>query len=683
MKRYYITTPIYYVNGEPHIGHAYTTIAADVAARFNRLRGYDVFFLTGTDEHGINIARVAERNGVSPQAWADRIAGEFRRLWQALNISNDDFIRTTEPRHHKVAQHVFERLYRQGDIYLGTYEGWYCPSCESYYPETELGPDHTCPVHTGRTLEWTAEEAYLFRLSKYRDWLLRHIEAHPNAIAPDGPRSEVLSLLRSGLKDIAVSRATFTWGVPVPFDPTHVIYVWIDALTNYITAAGLLDDPEKFGRYWPADVHLVGKEIVRFHAVIWPIVLHAAGIPVPKQTFAHGWLTFGGQKFSKSLGTVIDPVALSREIAAESGAEFDVAVDALRYFLLREIPFGADGDFSKQALIHRFNADLANDYGNLLNRTLPILERYFEGRVPPRGPEERGDAMLRDTAAAAVAAVEPAIDRLDFRSALEGIWRILSAGNKYLDEEAPWRLLQAGRVDRAGTVLYNTLEAVRVATVLLSPWLPTATARVWTQLGLEASPSSLRLPDAALWGALPEGTRVRPGRPIFPRIEPGPSEAASRGRGAARVGTAPVAGRGGTAGARAGESGQPAGRGAQNDVDLPAKGGTGVGIISIDEFKKVDLRVADVLEAKRVAGADKILELRIKIGSETRSLAAGIAQHYAPESLVGRKIIVVANLEPRRVRGIESQGMLLAASHDGRISLLGVDGDVPNGSPVS
>jgi len=351
MKRYYITTPIYYVNGEPHIGHAYTTIAADVAARFNRLRGYDVFFLTGTDEHGINIARVAERNGVSPQAWADRIAGEFRRLWQALNISNDDFIRTTEPRHHKVAQHVFERLYRQGDIYLGTYEGWYCPSCESYYPETELGPDHTCPVHTGRTLEWTAEEAYLFRLSKYRDWLLRHIEAHPTAVAPDGPRSEVLSLLRSGLKDIAVSRATFTWGVPVPFDPTHVIYVWIDALTNYITAAGLLDDPEKFGRYWPADVHLVGKEIVRFHAVIWPIVLHAAGIPVPKQTFAHGWLTFGGQKFSKSLGTVIDPVALSREIAAESGAEFDVAVDALRYFLLREIPFGADGDFSKQALI--------------------------------------------------------------------------------------------------------------------------------------------------------------------------------------------------------------------------------------------------------------------------------------------------------------------------------------------
>lgn len=646
MKTYYITTPIYYVNGDPHIGHAYTTIAADVAARFKRLSGYDVFFLTGTDEHGINIARVAERNGVSPQAWADRIADEFRRLWQVLNISNDDFIRTTEPRHRKVVQHIFERLFKQGDIYLGTYEGWYCPSCESFYPENELGPDHTCPVHTGLTLEWTAEESYLLRLSTYRDWLLQHIETHPHAVAPDSSRNEVLALLRAGLKDIAVSRTTFTWGIPVPFDPKHVVYVWIDALTNYITAAGVLDDPERFRRYWPADVHLVGKEIVRFHAVIWPIVLHAAGIAVPKQTFANGWLTLGGKKFSKSLGTVIDPAALSREIAEESGAEFGVAVDALRYFLLREIPFGADGDFSKPALIHRFNADLANDYGNLLNRSLPILERHFEGRVPPRGPEEGGDAALREVAAAVATAVEPAIDRLDFRNALEEIWRILSAGNKYLDEEAPWRSIQAGRLDRAGTVLYNTLEAVRVATVLLSPWLPTAAARAWEQLGLDAPLSSQRLPDAVRWGGLPVGTRTRPGRPIFPRIETRPAPGS---RGAART----------------------------------AKGGTPVGTISIDEFKKVELRVAEVLEAKRVAGADKILELRIKIGDETRSLAAGIAQHYAPEALVGRKIVVVANLEPRRVRGVESQGMLLAASHDGRVVLLGVDGDVPSGSPVS
>ncbi len=669
MGTYYITTPIYYVNGEPHIGHAYTTIAADVAARVKRLSGHDVLFLTGTDEHGINIARVAERHGVSPQAWADRIAGEFRRLWRVLNISNDDFIRTTEPRHRRVVQHIFERLLAQGDIYRGTYEGWYCPSCESYYPENELGPGHTCPIHTGRTLEWTAEDAYLFRLSGYRDWLLRHIETHPTAVAPDGPRSEVLSLLRSGLKDIAVSRATFTWGVPVRSDPKHVVYVWIDALTNYITAAGFLDDPDKFRRYWPADVHLVGKEIVRFHAVIWPIVLHAAGIPVPKQTFAHGWLTFSGQKFSKSLGTVIDPAALSREIAAESGAEVGVAVDALRYFLLREIPFGADGDFSKAALVHRFNADLANDYGNLLNRTLPILARHFQGQIPERGPETSADAALRDAAARAAAALEPAIDRLDFRGALEEIWAVLSAGNKYLDDEAPWRSLAAGPVDRAGTVLYNTLEAVRVATVLLSPWLPTAAARAWEQLGLAGTPASQRLADAVRWGQLPPGTRVRAGQPIFPRIE------ARRAPGGAARPTRRGAGPDdGARRAMAAAPAPPAGA---------AEGGTPVGTISIDEFKKVELKVADVLEAKRVAGADKLLELRIRIGNETRSLAAGIAQHYTPESLVGRKIIVVANLEARRVRGVESQGMLLAASHDGRVALLSVDGDVPSGAPVS
>ncbi len=664
MKTYYITTPIYYVNGEPHIGHAYTTIAADVAARFKRLAGYDVFFLTGTDEHGINIARVAERNGVPPQVWADRIAGQFRQLWQILHISNDDFVRTTEPRHRAVAQHIFERLYRSGDIYLGTYEGWYCPSCESFYQENDLGPDHTCPVHTGRALEWTAEEAYMFRLSAYTDWLLRHIEEHPEAVGPDGPRNEVLSLLRSGLKDIAVSRTTFTWGVPVPFDPKHVIYVWIDALTNYITAAGILDDREKFARYWPADVHLVGKDIVRFHAVIWPIVLHAAGIPVPKRTFAHGWLTFGGQKFSKSLGIILDPAALSREVAAEAGADVDIAVDAVRYFLLREIPFGANGDFSKAALIHRFNADLANDYGNLLNRALPIVERQLGGRIPARGPEEGGDAALRELAAAVAAAIEPAIDRLDFRGALEEIWKILSAGNKYFDEEAPWRVFQAGHVQRGGTILYNTLEAVRVATVLLSPWLPTAAARVWEQLGIDAPLAAQRLPDAARWGGLPEGTRVRPGAPIFPRIETRPAarEQPTGTRGAARAPRAP-------------EEAAAAG--------TASRGGTGMGTISIDDFRKVELRVAEILEAKRVPGADKILELRIKIGDETRSLAAGIAQHYAPEALVGRKIVVVANLEPRRVRGVESQGMLLAASHDGRVVLLGVDGDVPSGAPVS
>ena len=393
-RTYYITTPIYYVNDVPHIGHAYTTIAADVAARFKRLAGYDTFFLTGTDEHGINVERVAQRNGVTPQAWTDRVAAEFRTLWEVLNISHDDFIRTTEPRHERVAAGLFQTLYDKGDIYLGKYEGWYCASCESFYLESELGPDKTCPVHTGRKTEWTAEESYLFRLSKYQDWWLRYVAEHPGSIEPEARRNEVTSFVRSGLKDLSVSRSTFTWGVPVPFDRRHVIYVWIDALTNYISALGY-PDGERFARFWPASVHLVGKEIVRFHAVYWPIMLHAAGIAVPEQTFAHGWLTFGGQRFSKSLGIVIDPAALAREIAAEAGVDVPIAVDALRYFLLREIPFGADGDFNKVALVHRFNADLANDYGNLLNRTIPQVERHFGGAVPAAGPR-RLAAVARD-----------------------------------------------------------------------------------------------------------------------------------------------------------------------------------------------------------------------------------------------------------------------------------------------
>lgn len=663
MKKFYITTPIYYVNDVPHIGHAYTTIAADVAARFKRLAGYDVFFLTGTDEHGLNIARVAERHGVSPQEWADRIAAEFQRLWRELAISNDDFIRTTEPRHQRVAQHVFQRLYEQGDIYRGRYEGWYCASCESFYPEGDLGPDRTCPVHTGRAVEWSAEECYLFRLSRYQQWLLDHIERHPGSVAPDGPRREVLSFVQAGLKDIAVSRATFSWGVPVPFDPHHVIYVWIDALTNYISAIGYLDDPGKFRKYWPADVHLVGKEIVRFHAVIWPILLHALGLEISRQTFAHGWLTFGGRRFSKSLGIVIDPLGLSRELAAESGAETAVAVDALRYFLLREIPFGADGDFSKPALIHRFNADLANDYGNLLNRTVPLVERHFEGRIPPRGPEEGGDAALREAATAAARSIEGHMDELDFRGALEEIWRILGSANRYLDAEAPWKEAGQGRRHRAGTVLYNTLEVARIVTILLSPWLPTAAARAWDQLGISVPLVSQRLSDALRWGGLPEGTRVRPGPPIFPRVERRP-------------------GARGTPSPAPGTPSDPTGSVASRPDTTPSPGGRRMDLISLDEFKKVDLRVAEIVEARPVAGADKLLELRVKVGDTDRTLVAGIAQHYSPASLIGRKIVIVTNLQPRRVRGVESQGMLLAATHGDRVSLVSVDDDVPSGTPV-
>ncbi|MDR7518748.1 MAG: methionine--tRNA ligase [Armatimonadota bacterium] len=636
MAKFYITTPIYYVNDVPHIGHAYTTIAADVAARYHRLAGDDVWFLTGTDEHGLTNLRSAQRHGVTPQEWVDRISEEFRRLWTFLNISYDDFIRTTEPRHTATAAHLFERLYTKGDIYLGTYEGWYCASCETYYTETELGPNRTCPVHVGRPVEWTAEEGYLFRLSKYQDWLLRHIEAHPESIEPEARRREVLAFIRSGLKDIQVSRSTFTWGVPVPFNPKHVIYVWIDALTNYISAIGYLDDPEKFRRYWPADVHLMAKDIVRFHAVIWPIILHAAGIEVPRQTYAHGFLTFGGQRFSKSLGVVIDPAALSREIAAESGAELGVAVDALRYFLLREIPFGGDGDFNKPALIGRFNADLANDYGNLLNRVLPLVAREFGGRVPRPGPDEGTDAALRELAQTTADAVFEHVRRLNFSQALAEVWRLLGAANKYIDEEAPWQAARLGRPDRAGTVLYNTLEALRVVTILLSPVMPTAAQRIWQQLGIPQPLAAQRLDDARRWGGLPVGVSVRAGTPVFPRIETRP------------------------------------------------KGGVQVDQITIEEFKKLDLRIGEVTAAERIAGTDKLVRLTVDIGDEVRTLVAGIAPHYQAADLVGRRIVVLANLQPRKVRGVESRGMLLAATWgDDEVAILSVDGAPPKGARVS
>jgi len=640
-KTYYITTPIYYVNDVPHIGHAYTTIAADVAARFKRLAGCDVFFLTGTDEHGINIERAAREHGVSPQEWTDRIAGEFRGLWEFLNISNDDFIRTTAPRHERVAAAIFQKLFDKGDIYLGKYEGWYCTSCESFYLESELGPNLTCPVHTGKKVEWTAEESYLFRLSKYQDWLLQYIADRPSCIEPESRRNEVLAFVRSGLRDLSVSRSTFKWGVPVPFDPRHVIYVWIDALTNYISALGYPDGPA-FRTFWPADVHLVGQEIVRFHAVYWPIMLHAAGIPVPKQTFAHGWLTFGGQRFSKTLGIVIDPAALSREIAAESGADVGVAVDALRYFLLREIPFGASGDFNKPALVHRFNADLANDYGNLLNRTLPQVQRHFDGRVPAPGPTRGGDAVLQQTARDVAQSLEPLIDRLDFSRALSEIWRLLSVTNKYLDEEAPWTAVKTDR-ERAGTVLYNTLEAVRIATILLSPWLPTATGKVWEQLGITAPLGDQRLADAEAWAALAPGTVVRPGAPVFPRIE------------RVRV--------------RAGEA-------------SATEGSSVTEAISIDAFRKLDIRVGEVLEAKRVPGTDKLIEVKVDVG-EVRTIITGLIPHYRPEDLVGKRIIVLTNLEPRRVRGVDSNGMLLAAEWGGEIGLLTVDKEAPKGARIT
>jgi len=716
MPKFYVTTPIYYVNDVPHIGHAYTTIAADVAARFHRLAGWDVFFATGTDEHGVNIERVAKANGVAPQEWADKISQSFRVLWGQLNVDCDGFIRTTEPRHARVVQRIFARLHEKGDIYKGTYEGWYCTSCESFYPESELGPNSTCPIHTTRPVEWNAEACYLFRLSKYQDWILDRLERHPGFVEPTAQRNEALSFVRSGLRDIAVSRSTFKWGVPLPFDPQQVAYVWIDALLNYITVVGFGDDDALFRRYWPADVHLVGRDILRFHAVIWPVVLHAAGLEPPGQIFAHGFLTFGGQKFSKSLGIILDPVAVCRELAQASGAELGVAVDALRYFLLREIPFGADGDFNQPALIGRFNADLANDYGNLLNRTLPLVARDFGGVLPAPGLSEGTDRALKDMAPEVVQAAFEQVRRLNFSQALIEIWRLLAAANKYIDEEAPWNAKRQGRAGRAGTILYNTLEALRIATILLSPFLPTAAQRVWDQLGVPDPLSSQRLDDARRWGGLPRGTPVRPGDPIFPRIEAKVKVTVSETQPAAEVqkptpaaetlaaasgNPVPADNRsaGGETPPATVKAAPPATPETPRRAQTPAASNARIAgpapatvtaqrpgaapEVTIDEFKRLDIRIGEITAAERVAGTDKLVKLTVDIGNELRTLVAGIAAHYQAADLIGRRIVVLTNLKPRMVRGVESRGMLLAATWGDDVAILSVDPGAPKGSTIS
>ncbi|HET8998381.1 MAG TPA: methionine--tRNA ligase [bacterium] len=673
METFYVTTPIYYVNDVPHIGHTYTTLAADTIARWKRLAGADVFFLTGTDEHGVNIERRAREAGVAPQVWVDQIAPQWQALWKRLGISNDDFIRTTEPRHIRVAQQLFQTAYDRGAIYKGTYEGWYCTSCEAFYTEDELLEGQLCPIHK-RPVQWTAEENYLFRLSQYRDWILRKIEGEPEFIQPDTQRNEMLSLVRGGLRDLAVSRLSVKWGIPVPFDPQQIIYVWVEALINYVTTIGYLDDPARYRRFWPHVHHLVGRDITRFHAVIWPCFLEAVGLPSPKQVWAHGFWTVEGEKMSKTRGNFIDPIGEITRLAEESGAEWNVAADAFRYALLREVPFGQDGNYSHEALVHRFNADLANDFGNLLNRALPIVQRHFGGQIPAPGAPEGPDGALRKAAEEVPEAAGRRIGTFDFTRGLTEIWRFLGVANKYIDVAAPWAALKAGTTARGGAILYNTLEALRIATILLTPVLPSATQRVWEQLGIAAPLAAQRLADTR-WGGLPAGTPIRPGAPLFPRIEKTPALAPAARPPEATEQAALL---------RRSSRGHTPGRAARTSgPTTSSRGGTEMSEITIEEFNKIDLRIAEVLEAKRVAGADKLLELRIKVGETTRTLVAGIAQQYAPETLIGRKIVVVANLQPRRLRGVESQGMLLAANDGNRAILLAPDQDVPSGVRVS
>src|SRR5690554_5876893 len=633
MGKFYLTTPIYYPSDKLHIGHAYTTVIADALARYHRQIGDDAYFLTGTDEHGQKIQRRAEAAGKSPQEFVDGIVKGIKSLWQLLKISNDDFIRTTEERHVKRVQAIFQRLYEQGDIYKSEYEGWYCTPCETFWLERQL-VEGRCP-DCEREVELVHEESYFFRLSKYAGRLLEHIEAHPEFIQPVSRRNEMINnFLRPGLEDLCVSRTTFSWGIPVPFDSKHVVYVWLDALTNYITALGYPDDPELFQRYWPADVHLMAKEIVRFHAIIWPIILMALDLPLPRRIFGHGWLVLEGGKMSKSKGNVIDPVVLVGKYG----------LDAVRYYLLREMPFGADGVYSEDALILRINNDLANDLGNLLHRTVAMIEKFAGGTVPAPNGYEALDREVIDQAAAALRERKECIEKLEISNALAAIFRLVEKTNKYIDSAAPWALNKEGNRERLATVLYTMAESLRITAVLLVPFLVETPQKIWNQLGLNGDPAALKPETGAVWGGFPGGTRVRKGRPLFPRIELKPAEA--KGKEKERE-TAP---------------------------QKPE--------ITIEEFARLDLRVARVLKAERIKGTDKLLQLIVTLGGEERRLVAGIGQHYEPSSLVGREIVVAVNLKPAKIRGVLSQGMLLAASNGEELALVVPEKPVGEGAGV-
>lgn len=636
-KKFYVTTPIYYASGKAHIGHVYSTVAADVTARYKRMLGYDVMFTTGMDEHGQKAENSAKKESKSPQDYVDFISEDFKKMWTKLNIKYDKFIRTTDKNHKEIVRKIFDKLYEKNLIYKGKYKGWYCTPCEAFFTEKQIKENNNLCPDCGREVKWTEEEAYFFKLSEFGDKLLEYYKNNPEFLQPDGRLSEMIKFVESGLEDLCVTRTSFNWGIPVSFDSKHVIYVWLDALTNYITSQGYLsDNSQDFEKYWPADVHFVGKEIVRFHAVIWPAILMALDLPLPKKIFGHGWILFGdGSKMSKSKGNVIDP-----EILCER-----YGVDAVRYFLMREFSFGEDGLFTNEALINRINFDLANDLGNLVSRTISMIDKYFNNTLIDNQRFMNSDKELLDLVENTIKNYEINMDNFKFSMALSDVWLIVSKCNKYIDLNMPWDLYKnPENHDRLACVLYNLCEAMRIVSVLISPFMPETAVKIQEQLNI--SSEICTWDKIKNWGELPKNTTVNKSVILFPRID------------------------------------------VQKELEelenIISNNNTGNNLIKIDEFFKTELIVGEILECEKVKKSKKLLKLLVHDGTKNRTVVSGISNYYTPEDLINKKIILVSNLEPVKLCGIESQGMILASQDiNNNVKVIFVDNSVPAGSKIS